>query len=51
MQGESVEECLSRARDAIDLALEVRRDAGEDIPASDAEVVRVEHVGAAVPVA
>lgn len=35
-QGESVEEALAMAREAIELSLEVRRDQGDPIP-SDVE--------------
>lgn len=34
-QGETVEECLRMAREVIELCLDVRREDGEEIPASD----------------
>jgi predicted RNase H-like HicB family nuclease len=43
-QGEDAEDALAMARDAIQLSLAVRRQEGEDIPASDAGAIRVEHV-------
>jgi predicted RNase H-like HicB family nuclease len=43
-QGESVDDALAMARDAIELSVAVRRDEGEDLPAPDADSVRVERV-------
>lgn len=43
-QGEDVEDALAMARDAIQLSLAVRRDEGDEIPAADADSVRVERV-------
>ena len=43
-QGEDVEDAIAMARDAIELSLSVRRDAGDEIPTSDADAVRVERV-------
>lgn len=39
--GSSVEEALEMARDAIELSIAVRRDAGEDIPPPDAAAARL----------
>lgn len=38
-QGETVEEALNMARDAISLALSVRREEGEEIPPDDEPVL------------
>jgi antitoxin HicB len=44
-QGDTVEEALANAREAIELEIEVARERGEDIPDPDADVpVRVERV-------
>ncbi len=44
-QGDTVEEALANAREAIELEIDVARERGEDIPAPDADVpVRVERV-------
>jgi antitoxin HicB len=43
-QGEDVQDALMMARDAIQLSLSVRRNEGEDIPAPDADSVRMERV-------
>ena len=43
-QGEDLEDALAMARDAIALSLAVRRDEGNEIPASDADNIRVERV-------
>ena len=43
-QGESVDDALALARDAIELSVAVRRDEGEELPAPDADSVRVERV-------
>jgi predicted RNase H-like HicB family nuclease len=42
--GESVEDALSMARDAIELSIAVRRDEGAEIPAPDADAARLETV-------
>ncbi len=42
--GESVEDALEMARDAIGLSIEYRRDAGMDIPKQDAGDARLEAV-------
>jgi len=34
-QGETIEECLTNAREVIELCLDVRRDEGEEAPPSD----------------
>lgn len=49
--GETVEEALEMARDAIQLSLEYRRDEGLEIPASDADVARLERVSVTLPAA
>ncbi|MDQ2909136.1 MAG: type II toxin-antitoxin system HicB family antitoxin [Candidatus Eremiobacteraeota bacterium] len=43
-QGEDIEDALAMARDAIQLSLAVRKDEGAEIPASDADAIRVERV-------
>jgi predicted RNase H-like HicB family nuclease len=43
-QGENLEDALAMARDAIQLSLAVRRDEGDEIPAPDADAVRIERV-------
>lgn len=43
-QGEDLEDALAMARDAIQLSIAVRRDEGDEIPASDAGAIRVERV-------
>jgi predicted RNase H-like HicB family nuclease len=43
-QGEDVQDALTMARDAIQLSLRVRRDEGDEIPAPDADAVRIERV-------
>ena len=50
-EGKSVEEALVMARDAIELTLAARRDAGEDIPCSDADTARLEIVAVTLPAA
>jgi len=39
--GSSAEEALDMARDAIELSIAVRRDAGEEIPPPDASAARL----------
>ncbi len=48
-QGETVEDALANARDAIALALEIRIDFGEDIPEDDSP--RIERVSVNVDAA
>lgn len=43
-QGEDLQDALAMARDAIQLSLGVRRDEGDEIPAPDADAVRIERV-------
>jgi len=43
-QGDTLEEALEMARDAIQLSLSVRRDEGSEIPPSDADTARLEIV-------
>lgn len=43
-QGETVEEALAMAREAIELSLEVRRDEGDPIPADVAPLEQRVHV-------
>lgn len=43
-QGETVEEALAMAREAIELSLEVRRDEGDPIPADIAPLEQRVHV-------
>ena len=43
-QGETVENALANAREAIELSLEVRRDEGEPIPADAVPAVQRVHV-------
>ncbi|HEY9084447.1 MAG TPA: type II toxin-antitoxin system HicB family antitoxin [Candidatus Tyrphobacter sp.] len=47
-QGESVEEALASAREAIALVLTDRSQRGEDIPPSDMQAPRLERVAIAV---
>ena len=49
--GDSPEEALAMARDAIRLTLEYRRDNGLDIPSSDDATARVETVTVTLPAA
>lgn len=42
--GETVDEALSMARDAIEPSISVRRDEGAEIPSPDAGVARLETV-------
>jgi len=48
-QGESVDEALVNVREAIELALEVRRDEGEELPPSDVDGARIEKVSVSIP--
>ena len=50
-QGDSINEALANAREAIELALEVRRDQADEIPGSDADSVVVERVTVSLPAA
>lgn len=50
-QGNTLEESLAMARDAIELSLAARRDEGEEIPPSDADLARLEVVAVSVPAA
>ncbi len=50
-QGESVVDAIANAREAIELALEVRRDQGDPIPPSDADSVVVQEISIALPAA
>ncbi len=43
-QGETVDECLANAREAIELSLEVRRDEGDPIPGDAVPAVQLVHV-------
>jgi predicted RNase H-like HicB family nuclease len=43
-QGDDAGDALKNVREAIELALEYRRDRGDEIPPSDADSVRVERV-------
>ncbi len=47
-QGETVEECLERAREVILLVLEYRAEVGEEIPPSDTGLL-LERVSVATP--
>ncbi|MHB8153453.1 MAG: type II toxin-antitoxin system HicB family antitoxin [Bacillati bacterium] len=49
--GVSVEDALAMAREAIELALAVRKDEGEEIPPSDSSATRVEAVAITLPAA
>ncbi|UCH27903.1 MAG: type II toxin-antitoxin system HicB family antitoxin [Trueperaceae bacterium] len=49
-EGDSADEALAMAREAIELALEYRRDHGLDIPADTAEEVQIRKVEIAVVV-
>ncbi|MDQ2680287.1 MAG: type II toxin-antitoxin system HicB family antitoxin [Candidatus Eremiobacteraeota bacterium] len=42
--GESVEEALEMAREAIELSIEYRREKGLEIPVSDADEARLETI-------
>lgn len=50
-QGDSLQDALAMARDAIELTLAVRRDEGIDIPQSDADAARLEIVAVSNPAA
>ena len=51
-QGDDVEDALANAREVIELEIEVARERGEELPASDADVpVRVETVVISAPAA
>lgn len=43
-QGETIEDALCMARDAIELSISVRRDEGDALPPSDADSLRVERI-------
>ena len=49
--GDTPEEAIAMAREAIELCLAARRDQGDEIPASDADSARLERVVVAVPAA
>ncbi|MHB8177187.1 MAG: type II toxin-antitoxin system HicB family antitoxin [Vulcanimicrobiaceae bacterium] len=49
--GASVEEALTMAHEAIELALAVRKDEGEEIPPSDSSATRVEAIAVTLPAA
>jgi len=49
--GRTPEEALAMAREAIEIALEIRRRDGEEIPPSDVEMTRVETVAVTIPAA
>jgi predicted RNase H-like HicB family nuclease len=49
--GATVEEAVAMACEAIELSLEYLRDKGLEIPASHADVVRLEHVSVTYPAA
>jgi antitoxin HicB len=48
-EGDTVEEALANAREAISLCLEVREERGDPIPASDAQVSDVRAVRVTFP--
>jgi predicted RNase H-like HicB family nuclease len=48
-QGENAADALKNALEAIELALECRKDQGEEVPLSDADSVRVERVIVSLP--
>jgi len=51
-QGETVEEALANAREAIELEIEVLVERGEPVPAADANVaIRIERVVVTAPAA
>lgn len=50
-QGETVEECLANAREAIEFVLEMRAERGDEIRPSDSDGIRIERISATAPAA